>query len=305
LTGKQVNLGMAGAFIIRDAEEDALGLPSGAYEMPLIIRDVSYDAQGNIQYTANPNGFLGNSWLVNGTINPRLDVDTAVYRFRVLNGANARVFRLALSNQAAFTVIGNDGGLLEFPAQVGVVDMGSGERLDLIVDFRGLPVGSRVVLQDLPTGWPLLEFNVVRAFDPGYTVPTGRLSTIPPLPAPVRTRNFLFAGMTINGQTFDHERIDFSVPLGDTERWLITGGPGAPHPVHVHGTSFQVVARNGGRNQVFPWERGWKDTILLQGGETADVRIRFDAYGGGQRYVLHCHKLEHEDMGMMSAFEVV
>jgi blue copper oxidase len=71
----------------------------------------------------------------------------------------------------------------------------------------------------------------------------------------------------------------------------------------VHGASFQVVSRSGGRNKLFAWESGWKDTVLLEDRETVGVLIRFDSYKG--QYVMHCHKLEHEDMGMMSNFEVI
>jgi FtsP/CotA-like multicopper oxidase with cupredoxin domain len=71
----------------------------------------------------------------------------------------------------------------------------------------------------------------------------------------------------------------------------------------VHGASFQVVSRKGGRGVLFPWEQGWKDTVLLLDGETVEVLIRFDQFKG--LYLLHCHKLEHEDMGMMSNFQVV
>jgi FtsP/CotA-like multicopper oxidase with cupredoxin domain len=106
-TGRQVNLGLAGAFIVRDAEEDALGLPAGIYEVPLIIRDAKLNNQGNLVYSATGSGFNGNIPLVNGTLSPKLDVNRGVYRFRVLNGSNARVFRLALSNGAPFTLIGS------------------------------------------------------------------------------------------------------------------------------------------------------------------------------------------------------
>jgi FtsP/CotA-like multicopper oxidase with cupredoxin domain len=71
----------------------------------------------------------------------------------------------------------------------------------------------------------------------------------------------------------------------------------------VHWASFQVVSRTGGRGRLFAWESGWKDTVLLEDRETVEVLIRFDAYKGV--YLMHCHKLEHEDMGMMSNFEVV
>jgi FtsP/CotA-like multicopper oxidase with cupredoxin domain len=304
MTGEQVALGLAGAFIINDAEEAALGLPSGAYEVPLIVRDAKLDSGGNLTYTSKSSGFLGNIPLVNGTRDPRIDVDTAIYRFRVLCGSNARLFKLALSNGAPFTLIGNDGGLLETAATVGQIEFSPGERLDLLVDFRGLAVGTKVMLQDLNSGWNLLEFNVARQVSVAGVIPIGTLSTIVPLSNPVVTREFSFDGMSrINGKVYDINRIDFQVPLGQTELWRFKTGGNAPHPVHVHGASFQVQSRSGGRGVLFPWERGWKDTVLLQDGETVEVLVRFDAYRG--LYLMHCHKLEHEDMGMMANFEVI
>ncbi|MDQ3856697.1 MAG: multicopper oxidase domain-containing protein, partial [Chloroflexota bacterium] len=146
MTGHQVYYGLAGAFIVRDSEEGGLGLPSGAYEVPLIVRDASYDSQGNLSFGAKASGFLGTVPLVNGTRDPYLAVDRGVYRLRVLNGANARVFRLALSSGAAFTLISNDGGLLPSPVSVTEITPGPAERADLLVDFRGLGQGATVRL---------------------------------------------------------------------------------------------------------------------------------------------------------------
>ncbi len=302
-TGKQVGHGLAGAFIVNDVEEAALGLPSGGYEVPLIVRDANLDRTGNLLYNPTSSGFLGKIPLVNGTRDAKLDVDSALYRFRVLNGASARLFKLALGNAAPFVLIGNDGGLLETAVSIGEIEFSPGERLDVLVDFRGLPVGTQVMLQDLNAGWNLLEFNVTRRVTDTSTIPTA-LSTIAYLSNPVTTRVFTFDGMTrINGLEYDVNRIDFQVPFGQTELWRFSTGGNAPHPVHIHGASFQVQSRSGGRRQVFPWERGWKDTVLLNDRETVDVLIRFDGYRG--RYLIHCHKLEHEDQGMMSNFEVI
>ena len=310
LTGQQVAMGLAGAFIVRDSEEAALRLPSGKYEVPLVVRDASFDKSGNLAYTPRNGGFLGTAPLVNGTLSPRLDVDAGRYRFRVLGGANARIFGLALSNSAPFTLIGNDGGLLQQPVSLTQIDLAPGERVDVIVDFRGLTKGSSITLRDLRAGWDLLQFvGTGVAGDTGST-PTA-LSTITPLPSPVRTRDFSFDGMSrINGKVYDLERIDFTVPFGETELWRFRTAGNAPHPVHVHGASFQVVSRTGGRGRLFPWEQGWKDTVLLEDGETVEIKIRFEAFrsvGGDGKglYVIHCHKLEHEDAGMMANFEVV
>jgi FtsP/CotA-like multicopper oxidase with cupredoxin domain len=303
LTGKQVALGLAGGFIVNDAVEAALALPSGAYEVPLVLRDTTLDKTGNMLYKPRSGGFLGQIPLVNGTRDPYLGVDTALYRFRVLGGANARIFRLALSTGAPFILIGNDGGLLASSASIATIDLAPGERLDLLVDFRSAHVGDTVMLRDVRTGWDLLEFRVARQVSVPATIPS-TLSSITSLTAPVRTRTFSFDGMSkINGLLYDMNRIDFRVPFGDVERWRFVTNGNAPHPVHVHGASFQVVSRTGGRGRLFPWERGWKDTVLLNDRETVDILIRFDAYRG--EYLMHCHKLEHEDMGMMSNFEVI
>jgi blue copper oxidase len=308
LTGKQVCLGLAGAFIIRDAEEDALGLPSGSYEAPLIIRDASFDNQGNLAYNPTSSGFTGKFPLVNGTLKPKLLVDRGVYRFRVLNGANARVFTLALSNGAPFTIVGNDGGLLAAPASATQIELGMGERLDLLVNFSGLGAGQAVTLRCLRARWDLVQFQGTGAAGVAYT-PPAVLSSIEPLNGPSQpTRTFSFDGMSrINGLVYDMNRLDFEVPAGETERWRFKTGGNAPHPVHVHGASFQVVSRSGGRGRLFPWETGWKDTVLLNDKETVEVLIRFGTdfrgLGDGQ-YVMHCHQLEHEGMGMMTNFIV-
>lgn len=119
LTSKQVTQGLAGLFIVESSEEKALNLPSGNYEIPLIIQDKRLNADGTIKY--NPtmmevmNGYMGDNIFVNGTNKPYLEVANRYYRFRVLNGSSARIYNLALSNGADFYVIGSDSGMLLQP----------------------------------------------------------------------------------------------------------------------------------------------------------------------------------------------
>jgi FtsP/CotA-like multicopper oxidase with cupredoxin domain len=301
-TGSQVYNGLAGAFIIRDAEEAAFNLPSEKYEVPLVLRDISLDKNGNPVYNPTGGGYFGKTPLVNGTKDPYLEVDKAVYRFRVLVGSTSRIFSLALSNGAPFILIGNDGGLLSASSNQTTIEVAPGERLDLLVDFRQATAGSKIMLQDLNTGWGLLEFGVTST-SVSYSGALTTSSSIQSLGDPVTSRFFSFDGMgKINGKTYDINRIDFTVPFGQTELWTFKTNGNGPHPVHVHGASFQILSRTGGRNQVFPWEHGWKDVVLVNDFETVNVLIRFDAYRG--IYLIHCHKLEHEDNGMMSNFEV-
>lgn len=304
LTGKQVYLGQAGAFIINDGEEASLNLPSGSYEIPLVIRDATLDKSNNLSYKPASGGMFGKIPLVNGTRSPYLNVERAVYRFRVLNGANSRIFGLALSNGANMKLIGNDGGLLTTAVDLNRIDMANGERTDVLIDFRQMANGSTVMLRDLRTGWDLLEFRISSSAVIPFNDLPGTLSVIDPLSAPVNTRTFSFDAMSkINGLEYKMDRIDWTVPFGVTEKWIFKTNGNAPHPVHVHGAAFQVLSRTGGRNQLFPWEAGWKDTVLLEDSETVEVLIRFENFRG--IYLLHCHKLEHEDMGMMANFEVV
>jgi FtsP/CotA-like multicopper oxidase with cupredoxin domain len=126
--------------------------------VPLVIRDASFDKNGDMAYNPTSSGFSGKFPLVNGTLRPTLPVDRGVYRFRVLNCANARVFRLAFSNGAPFVVIGNDGGLLRAPATVSEFLLGMAERVDVLVDFGSLAAGQSVTLRCLSARWDLLQF---------------------------------------------------------------------------------------------------------------------------------------------------
>jgi len=112
----------------------------------------------------------------------------------------------------------------------------------------------------------------------------------------------MMMGHTINGRTFQLDRVDETVPLEETEIWTFVNESGLPHPVHVHGGQFHVLTRAGGRGRVMPWETGLKDTVLVLPGERVEVAVRFSFPG---LFLLHCHNLEHEDMGMMLNFEVV
>ncbi len=224
-------------------------------------------------------------------------------RYRLSTARATRTWRSTRASTASASSTGRTpASFLESQVNLTRIDIAPAERLDLLLSFAGVPVGQSVMLRDLRSGWDLLEFRVVA---PGTgSVPTLSLPAISKLSSPVTTRTFSFDGMSkINGKLFDLNRIDFQVPFGQTERWRFMTNGNAPHPVHVHGASFQVQSRMGGRGTVFPWERGWKDTVLLEDNETVEVLVRFDAFRGN--YLIHCHKLEHEDMGMMANFKVV
>jgi FtsP/CotA-like multicopper oxidase with cupredoxin domain len=237
-------------------------------------------------------------------------------------------------------LIGTDGGLLEAPVDLPWIDLGTGERVDLLVDFSGVRPGTVVRLRSLEFESPagrmgmgigrgiagmgrrgmqgdgsspqgaardLAEFVVTKSGTRSRPTPARLLPIDRIDPARARReRVFHFDSRmmrhTINGRHFDLRRIDEQVPFGATEIWRFVNDGPFPHPVHMHAVHFQVLRRTGGRGRVFPWERGWKDTVLVFPGESVEVVARFDRHRG--LFLMHCHNLEHEDMGMMMNFTI-
>ncbi|MGN9837307.1 multicopper oxidase family protein [Nonomuraea sp. H19] len=317
-TGPQVWRGLAGMFLVRDAEEEALPLPAGERDVPLLISDRSFAADGTLLYPAlgdRPGvqegymgGVLGDVILVNGAPWPELRVARARYRLRLCNGSNARTYELATGGP--IIRIGGDGGLLSAPRTVEQIRLAPGERADVVVDFSAYKVGQYVELRNLAGEGAqarVMRFAVDRDEADDSAVPQ-RLSTVEALdPGKATvTRDFDFSsgsmhggtGWLINGRPFDPKRMEARPKLGDIEIWRLTSD--VAHPVHLHLDHFQVLSVNGERPDGPP---EWKDTVELRDAQTVEIVTRFTDYRG--RYVLHCHNLEHEDMAMMASFEVV
>lgn len=325
-TAPQVWRGLAGFYILRDPEEARLPLPRGAREIPLMICDRSFEADGSFRYPAldpllrDPpgvsseymGGVLGDVILVNGAPWPRLEVANVMYRFRILNASNARRYELALDPVApggvSFVQIGSDGGLLRAPVTHQVVRIAPAERFDVIVDFSKFRIGSSVRLVNRAGAGRLgevMRFDITRSERDEFTVPA-TLSDIPdtrPQDAVVtRTFDFSYQRLQhewrINGKPFDPARMDARPRLDTTEIWQFQTD--FSHPLHLHLVHFQVLSHSG---RPGPYDAGWKDTIDLGPGQAARILVRFAGHRG--RYVFHCHNLEHEDMSMMGNFEVV
>ncbi|MFF7456828.1 multicopper oxidase family protein [Kitasatospora sp. NPDC008115] len=324
-TGPAIWRGLTGFHLVHDDEEDALPLPRGDRDLPLMLADRAFAADGSFAYPATDpdlavpgvtdeymNGVLGDVVLVNGAPWPRAEVDRARYRLRLLNASNARVYRLELDPQPpggdALVQIGSDGGLLEEPVAHDAVEIAPAERFDLVVDFSRYPPGSSVRLMNRFGGGRTEE---VMLFEVGSSpvsddsaVPE-RLCTLERLDpeAAVATRVFGFrrsrdGDWRINNQGYRPGRALARPALGGTEVWRFFSD--VHHPVHVHLNSFQVLSRNG--RDPGPYDEGWKDTVDLRPAEAVEVLVRFADYPGS--YMLHCHNLEHEDMAMMADFVV-
>lgn len=155
-TAEQVYNGLAGVFIVSDDDEQRVGLPAGAFDIPLVIQDRVFDRANQLVYLGRGMmggpmerlmGFLGDVILVNGRPDATLEVAARPYRLRVLNGSNARIYKLAWSDGAPLAVIGTDGGLLERPVTRNYVMLAPGERVELWADFGGRAVGDEVWLE--------------------------------------------------------------------------------------------------------------------------------------------------------------
>ena len=152
-TAKQVYHGLAGALFVHDEEEAKLELPSGEYEIPIVIQDRLFDEQNQLIYVRGMHdrmtGFYGDRILVNGRPDFKIDVASRAYRLRVLNGSTARIYKLGWDDGTPITVIGVDGGLLEKPEIKPYVMLAPGERLDVWADFSGRNEGSQLVMRSL------------------------------------------------------------------------------------------------------------------------------------------------------------
>jgi FtsP/CotA-like multicopper oxidase with cupredoxin domain len=150
-TAEQVVMGLAGLFSVWDDEEEIAvpGASTGANDIPVIIQDRTFDSTNQILYYDNPMwGYLGDKILVNGKPNTVFSLEPRAYRLRLLNGSNARTYKLAWSNGMPMQVIGTDGGLLPQVATRSYVMLMPGERIDLWADFTQL-ARKQVVLRSL------------------------------------------------------------------------------------------------------------------------------------------------------------
>ncbi|HEY1754277.1 MAG TPA: multicopper oxidase [Bryobacteraceae bacterium] len=326
--------GLAGAYIIRDAKEDALNLPKGRFEIPLVLCDRFLLRDGSLDYPVSgepespwvPEVF-GNAMTVNGKLTPFLDVDARKYRFRVLNASNGRFYHLSLSSGQGFQQIGADQGLLPAPIAIRDFVLAPAERLDVVIDFKD-HMGEQIILNN--DAFPMMQFRVGRA---KVADPSSLPAALRPVPKLLESDAVQTRMMAIN-EYMDHggesmlmllNGSHWSTPiterplLNSTEIWSITNPTEDSHPIHVHLVRFQILDRRPFDELAFktagqvrftgpaeppePYEAGWKDTVRVHSLMVTRFIMRFEGYPG--KYVYHCHVLEHEDNEMMRPFEVV
>jgi spore coat protein A len=307
VTGRNVWMGLAGMYIIDDPA-DPKTLPKGEFDVPLLIADRSFDANNQLAYHFDANGVTGDHILVNGVPQPYFKVGDRKYRLRILNASNSRSYDLALSNGQSFIQIGTESGLLPAPVRRSRILIAPAERVEVVVDFAN-KLNQRIVLQNLAAEGSLrqlMQFRVTRDLTNNSSVPA-KLRPLPSLDATSAvTRTFEFgrarlSGVwTINGKSFDPNRVDAQPKLGTTETWIIKNKSSVNHVVHIHGVDQQLVSRNGAAPARYEL---MKESWNVPGGQTIVLKLKFTDNVG--RFVFHCHILEHEDASMMAQIEVV
>lgn len=330
-TARHVYRGVAGMIILDDEHSAGAGLPAtyGVDDVPLIIQDKNFHSDGSLDFSestlresiaaAENLGILGGTILVNGTYDPYFPVTTTRVRLRLLNGSNARVYRLGFPDDRTYHLVATENGLLPSPRPMTRLRLGPGERAEIVVAVRP---GERAVLRSfrpgLGLGFPgdrfmggddtfdILQLRAAATLRPSPELPPRFTGAPPPIRVPegAKVRKFDFVGVQINGKKMDMKRIDEVVPAGATEIWEVSRGDGIVHAFHVHGATFNVLDVKG--KPPADEQRGPKDTIYLPENGKIRLAVRFDTLTDEKvPYMYHCHVLRHEDDGMMGQFLVV
>ncbi len=334
ITRLNMYAGLFGAFNIRDAEEQALGLPSGEYDLPLVLCDRLIGKDGQLYYPVSDDPSApwvaecrGNAILCNGKLFPFFDVEPRRYRLRLINVANTSFFNLSLSHGRPFQQIGSDQGLLAAPAERLRVELYPAERAEVIVDFTGL-AGQAVQLRQESNA--ILEFRVRDLGRRDTSVLPATLRAVPRIDSASVTRDRVLAlgeqddaggnpmVMLLGGKSWS-DPITEKPRQNSTETWSFVNVTGDAHPIHLHLVRFQILDRRP--FDLYAWnahktvkytgpaqpppahEAGWKDTVRADPGMVTRIAMRFEGEPG--RYVWHCHYLEHEDNEMMRPYQLL
>jgi spore coat protein A len=273
-TRLNVFAGLAAAYILRDEfdtgfEPNPIGIPGGRYEIPLVIQDRQFNPDGTFLYPTSEipgavwiGEYFGDVMLVNGKVWPFLEVEPRLYRFRVLNGGNARILNLDIGG-ARMWQIGAEGGLWDKPVPVTRLVLAPAERADVLVDFSPL-AGAMLPVKNLkppkPVATPAPPLTQVMQIRVGRTVsqpgPTNIPTSLPGraanLPGPVARTRYITLNeiaaetaswvLLLNGADFEETPTE-TPQVGTTEDWVYVNLTGDTHPMHTHLVTFQVVGR--------------------------------------------------------------
>ena len=264
-TRLNVFAGLAAAYILRDefdtgAEPNPIGIPGGAYEIPLVVQDRQFNPDGTFLYpTSDIPGatwigeYFGDTMLVNGKVWPFLDVEPRMYRFRILNGCNARILSLDIGGPSLWQ-IGAEGGLFDVPVPVKQLVLAPAERADVLVDFTKFAGGhagdeeppaatagvdpgalARVGHADPGRHDGLAARAHIDPLDPARAQGRPERSGRPPATSPSTrsTPDEPTWFLNLNGVHFDQGPTTETPKVGTVEDWVYINMT-ARHPPHAH-----------------------------------------------------------------------
>jgi FtsP/CotA-like multicopper oxidase with cupredoxin domain len=311
----QMERGMYGGIVV-EAEND----PVVDEDRILLIDDMKLTKENEFRrhgaigrWMERHDGREGDTLLINGKEATTLHMHAGqVERWRVVNAASARYFKLSLQGRP-FQVIATDGGLLEAPRTETELLITPGERYDIVVgpfnewdvfQIETLPY-NRVTFAR-PKKFSYATVHVMEQKSSKAYLPE-RLTEIPSL-APQDAIVNRKVKMSVNPSL--KRGIDFMVNnemhcedkpvmVGDLQVWEVSNTSLMDHPFHLHGFFFQVLEENG----KLPEYKAWKDTYNLK--PKSKIKIAWMPDNRPGRWMYHCHILEHHAAGMMANFEVI
>lgn len=318
----QVFGGLYGAIIVEDPSPISV-----SKERLIIISDISFNSSGQILAASQMDKMMGregNLVLVNGQLKPHLSANPGEReRWRIINACASRYLNLQLFGQQ-LQLLGIDSGRFENPKNVDEILLTPGNRADILI--TAAEGKTALVASPIERG---ISNGMMRGAQPPstntesvlltYEVNGNDIASLEPVPNQGKARDLrnstltahreltFFMGMgmgsrgmsfTINGNTFDPDRIDTIVQAGSVEEWTLTNISPMDHPIHLHVWPMQIVEAQGRELG----EIVWQDVVNVPANDSIRVRIPFDNFVG--KTVYHCHVLDHEDEGMMGIIEV-
>jgi FtsP/CotA-like multicopper oxidase with cupredoxin domain len=308
-----------------DPAPEAWRLPSGAFDVPLVLHDRAFDAHGRGYFDLfDLDGLVGDKVTVNGRIQPFLRVRRRKYRFRVFNLGPARSYALHLSNDQEMVQVAEGGAMLPAPRRTRELDLGVGESAEIVLDFAPHIGGTQLHLLDLvergtggmPTGrmLPASRAEKVLRFD----VDGGSVED--PSRVPDRFYDLLSVGpqatdaartfvierahgaWTVNGQPFDPAFMVATPRLGTRETWTFVNRSGSwLSGLELHLGLHDVLARGSGAKLARQGSRG--SVLRLAPGETISVWRRFADFTG--TYLVRSRHGALGDQGLAFPWRVV
>lgn len=315
----------------------------GVDDFPIIVQSAQLDSNNQFMpFGMQDSIVFVNGVRANYGYSAYLNVPAQVVRLRLLNAAGERTFNFGFTGNMPFKIIGSDGGLLSAPVNATRIRVSPGERYEILLDLSSMngqsiylmSYGSELPMgvqggptMPMPPGNPpmdsplngvdynILQLNVGSPTSNPVTSIPSTLVTVTPIPEAQSNITRLIEMTAVNmmamdgpfffnQQLFDMERIDYYIPIDNTEIWELTNNTMVAHPFHIHDVQFYVLDRDGNLPPVH--ERGRKDVVLVMPQETVRFITKFETFTDTVvPYPFHCHILMHEDDGMMGQFLVV